>query len=87
MFQVTMNAIALSIFSLLLASTHAYHASDFLVEGLEKIEPNYAKFDGKMYAGLLPIDIEKSRKEKEEKRGELMFWMFQPNKDLDSITM
>lgn len=83
----TMIALSISLFSLLLASTNAYHASDFLVEGLEKIEPNYAKFDGKMYAGLLPIDIEMPRREKEEKRGELMFWMFKPNKDLDSITM
>ncbi|CAJ1936531.1 unnamed protein product [Cylindrotheca closterium] len=82
-----MNVFAISIFSSLVISTHAYHASDFLVEGLEKIEPNYAKFDGKMYAGLLPIDIEESGKENEEKRGELMFWMFQANKDLDSITI
>lgn len=65
----------------------AFNASDFLVKGLEEIEPAYAKFDGKMYAGPLPIDIEEPGDEKKEKRGELMFWMFKPNEDLDSLTI
>lgn len=82
-----MNAITLSTCSLLLVSAHAYQASDFLVEGLEKIEPNYGKFDGKMYAGLLPIDIVEPGQEDKEKRGELMFWSFIPDKEVDSITM
>jgi len=71
-----------------LVSTYAFEASDFLVKGLEEIEPNYAKFDGMMYAGLLPIDIiEEPGQENDERRGELMFWLFQANKDLDSITI
>lgn len=85
-----MHVFAIPIFYLLLllVSAHAYHASDFLVTGLEEVEPNYAKFDGKMFAGLLPIDIiEQPGQEKDDKRGELMFWLFRPNKDLDSITM
>jgi len=83
-----MHSFTLSLCSLLLVSTYAFEASDFLVKGLEEIEPNYAKFDGMMYAGLLPIDIiEEPGQENDERRGELMFWLFQANKDLDSITM
>jgi carboxypeptidase D len=45
---------------------------DFLVEGLELVQPAYADFPGKMYAGLLPMTHG-------ERYGEMMFWMFQPD--------
>lgn len=65
----------------------AFNASDFLVKGLDEIEPAYAEFDGDMYAGPLPIDIVEPGQTNKEKRGELMFWMFKPKKDLDSLTI
>jgi len=55
---------------------------DFLVEGLEKVQPAYAEFDGKMYAGLMPVlepetpgdDLAEDKKTV----GQMMFWMFEP---------
>jgi carboxypeptidase C (cathepsin A) len=48
-------------------------ADDFLVEGLDEIDPVFAKFDGKMHAGLISID-----KDINAERGKLMFWLFDP---------
>lgn len=45
---------------------------DFLVYGLEKIQPAYADFDGKMYAGMLPSN-------NGDRVGMTMFWMFEPD--------
>ena len=47
---------------------------DFLVTGLETIEPAYAMFPGKMYAGLLPTNHADNGRV-----GEMMFWMFEPD--------
>jgi carboxypeptidase C (cathepsin A) len=47
-------------------------ASDFLVQGLEDIEPAYGLFPGDMYAGTLPMD-------NGDRYGSLMFWMFAPD--------
>jgi len=45
---------------------------DFLVVGLEDVQPAYAQFDGKMYAGMLPADHD-------DRTGLMtMFWMFEP---------
>jgi carboxypeptidase C (cathepsin A) len=44
---------------------------DFLVQGLEDIEPAYAMFPGKMYAGTLPTTFQ-------NRVGEMMFWLFEP---------
>lgn len=55
----------------------AFHAEDFLVKGLEKIEPAFADFDGRMYAGLLPTSEE----------AKLMFWFFEPRKSEASDTL
>jgi carboxypeptidase C (cathepsin A) len=64
----------------------AFEKSDFLVTGLGEIEPAYDAFAGDMYAGRLPIDIAPIAEG--EKRGELMFWFFQPNHlNHDSITI
>ena len=46
----------------------------FRVHGLEEIEPAFASFQGKMYAGLLPFHLEGDNKE-----GEFMFWLFEPD--------
>jgi carboxypeptidase C (cathepsin A) len=55
--------------------------NDFLVQGLEEVEPEYAKFQGDMFAGLLPID-------NGNRHGELMFWFFAPDdKPNDSVTV
>ena len=48
--------------------------SQFLVTGLEEIEPAFATFKGKMYAGLIPFTSNDSDEE-----GEFMFWLFEPD--------
>jgi carboxypeptidase D len=53
--------------------------ADFLVEGLEKVQPAYAEFKGKMYAGLLPINNNNGAAGKEDRVGEMMFWLFEPD--------
>ena len=49
-----------------------FDKSDFLVQGLEEVEPAFANFDGEMYAGTLPFD-------NGGRQGRLMFWLFLPN--------
>jgi len=44
-------------------------ASEFLVQGLEEVEPAYGLFEGNMYSGLLGMD-------NGDRHGELMFWLF-----------
>ena len=55
---------------------------DFLVQGLEEVEPEYAKFEGSTYAGRLPIN-------NGNREGELMFWFFVPDNPVnpDSVTI
>ena len=65
------------------------NADDFLVNGLEEVEPAYASFEGKMYAGRLPVNVRQAeaardpeaRKTKEEQSNsaEFMFWLFVPD--------
>jgi hypothetical protein len=45
-------------------------ADDFLVTGLEEVDPSFATFPGKMHAGLIDIDRDD---------GKLMFWLFEPD--------
>jgi len=45
---------------------------DYLVEGLDEIEPAYGEFEGNMYAGLVPI-------RNGDRFGETMFWLFEPS--------
>jgi len=56
-------------------SSNKLTADDFLVTGLEEIEPAFATFQGQMHAGLLSIT-----ENIEEDNGKLMFWMFEPDK-------
>jgi hypothetical protein len=72
-----------SLFLLASSSSAFLNAADYLVTDLDKIVPAYGKFDGKMYAGMLPIDVDVAP---EDKRGELMFWLFQPRKPVASDT-
>ena len=55
---------------------------DFRVYGLEKIQPAYSTFEGKMYAGMLPSD-------NGSRTGMTMFWMFQPDQPVvpDSLVL
>ena len=66
-----------------------YQPSDFLVEGLEEIEPAFQHFDGKMYAGRLPIDLADEDSPDAEPRGMFMFWLFQPTNAsaMDTMTI
>jgi carboxypeptidase C (cathepsin A) len=50
-------------------------AEDLLVTGLEQIKgyEAFGKFNGQMYAGLLPMD-------NGNRTGKIMFWLFEPAK-------
>ena len=52
-------------------TTNFTKPADFLVQGLETIQPAYATFQGDMYAGMLPSD-------NHGRTGMTMFWMFRP---------
>ena len=54
------------------------------VEGLDEIEDAFNSFNGTMYSGFLPIDADESL---EEPRGELSFWLFNPDESKDSLTI
>jgi len=61
---------------------------DFLVQGLEELEPAFASFDGTMYAGPLSIqdgyyDVGTSQKS----WGDYMFWLFQPDAPTDADSL
>jgi len=47
-------------------------SADYLVEGLEEVEPAFGTFDGIMHAGLVSVHEDIHNDEK----GKLMFWMF-----------
>jgi hypothetical protein len=53
---------------------------DFLVTDLAQVEPAYASFDGKMYAGTLPTNHG-------ERTGQMMFWLFVPRVQLVSDSL
>jgi hypothetical protein len=61
-----------------------FDPSDFLVIGLDEIEPAFKEFNGTMYSGLLPIDIDLDDR---EPRGKLSFWLFNPDESKDSLTI
>lgn len=62
--------------------------TEFLVHGLQDVEPAFGAFDGIMYAGLLPIDLPDDDSS-DFPRGEFMFWFFQPNNAtaMDTLTI
>lgn len=53
---------------------------DFVVHGLEAIQPAYQAFDGTMYAGRLPAN-------NGNRVGDTMFWMFEPTEQLVPDTL
>lgn len=63
------------------SSSKAKTPEDYLVTGLEQVQPAYEEFDGKMYAGLVPFtgsnDIDK----------EFMFWLFAPDEPAATDTI
>jgi carboxypeptidase C (cathepsin A) len=71
------------------ATPPRYQPSDFLVQGLEEIEPAFQSFDGSMFAGRLPIDLPDDYSDNEPPSGEYMFWLFQPNNAtaMDTVTI
>lgn len=62
------------------ASPSLPHSEAFFVHGLDKVIPAYADFDGKMYAGTLPVN-------NGDRTGETMFWLFEPAEQLVSTTL
>lgn len=66
--------------TLWLAKAQKKLPADFLVEGLQEIEPAFAQFEGNMYSGLLPMD-------NGNRNGELMFWLFAPHEPSTDKTL
>lgn len=65
-----------------MSATATKPATDFLVTGLETVQPAYAQFEGDMYAGMMPV-LEPHKPGDDESThkkvvGEMMFWMFEP---------
>ena len=52
---------------------------DLLVTNLDKVVPVYGEFDGKMYAGSLPVDHTTSADEDGKRTGNMFFWLFVPD--------
>lgn len=62
-----------------------FDSSDFLVNKkiIEEVEPAFKiGFNGTMYSGLLPIDVDV-----DEPRGKLSFWLFNPEETKDTLTI
>lgn len=53
--------------------------ADYLVTGLEKVEPAFAKFEGRMYAGLVPTTLFGTDDDSDDDDGALMFWLYAPS--------
>jgi carboxypeptidase C (cathepsin A) len=56
------------------------HRSEYIVQGLEDVEPAFAQFDGTMYAGLIPYD-------NGDRKGSYMFWLFHPTDAPNALIM
>lgn len=65
-------------------------AKDFLVEGLESVQPAYGKFEGDMFAGTMPVLEPKTQGDdlaSKRRVGEMMFWMFEPEEQSEEETL
>jgi carboxypeptidase C (cathepsin A) len=55
---------------------------EFLVNGLDSVQPAYAQFEGDMFAGMMPVlePIHRGDDTSTNKKtiGQMMFWMFEP---------
>ena len=60
------------------SSATVLRPNDFLVEGLEDIQPAFGEFNGTMYAGRMPTN---------NQDGKLMFWLYYTNTDTDSMVI
>jgi len=58
-------------------------AQDYRVHGLEEIEPAFASFEGRMYAGL----VSTAEPDDETDDGTFMFWLFEPKAPLYNDTL
>jgi carboxypeptidase C (cathepsin A) len=52
-----------------------------VTDALAEVEPAYADFEGKMYAGFLPSDNGGDR------TGQMMFWLFEPDVQMHENTL
>lgn len=71
-------------------STHSNNIptiDNYIVKGLELIEPAYESFHGTMYAGLIPTIPFETTKKMEDYDGKLMFWLFEPDKPVYDDTV
>ena len=65
---------------------NGFDPSEFRVSDLEEVEPAFKEFDGKMFAGFLPID-EDYQNHMEEAKAEMSFWFFAPSEKKDTLTV
>lgn len=56
------------------SSSYGSKKDDFVVMGLEEVEPAFGEFEGDMYAGRLPVD-----RHGNATRGAYQFWLFAPD--------
>uniref|UniRef100_A0A7S3L7Q8 Pheromone-processing carboxypeptidase KEX1 n=1 Tax=Amphora coffeiformis TaxID=265554 RepID=A0A7S3L7Q8_9STRA len=70
------HGVGASSFSSFSSSSTTFQANpnEFLVQGLEDIEPVFSTFEGTMYAGLIPFHLNEDKEE-----GKFMFWLFEPH--------
>ena len=70
------------------SSSSAKPSDDFLVEGLEEFVPAFGQFDGDFYSGIFSTDPPNTP-EKDKEGGNLMFFLFAPDKPLfdDSLVI
>lgn len=71
---------AITVVKTVVAENDRATPQDYLVQGLEQVEPAYAEFEGSMYAGLIPMDHD-------DRVGETMFWLFEPVTQLVDKTL
>lgn len=61
---------------------------DYLVRGLEDVEPAFRSYDGTMYAGLVPtILYNEAQDSRSEEPGSLMFWLYAPANPIHTDTL
>jgi len=79
--------LCLSFLGMAAGHTMSRNPNDFWVQNLQEIEPAFASFPGKMYAGLLPVSIAGGHHDTNKNEAEFMFWLFVPNQQSVPDTM
>lgn len=63
---------------------------DYLVHGLDEIEPAFGPYEGSMFAGLVPTTLyssDTSNEKTSEEDGAIMFWLYAPTNPTHADTL